>query len=102
MHQSVRALRPLLAAFITLLLPLPGWAATGAPQGRYAVVIGANLGHLWHRTERMVGMIHKIADLAGQGILSPVIDSEFSFDQAAEAHAYIQARKNFGKVLLRP
>ena len=32
--------------------------------------------------------------------INPVIDKIFSYKQSAEAHAYIQERKNFGKVLL--
>ena len=34
------------------------------------------------------------------GNISPVIGKTFPFDQASEAHTYIQERKNFGKVLL--
>ena len=34
--------------------------------------------------------------------MKPVVDQIFPFERAAEAHHYIQDRKNFGKVLLVP
>lgn len=65
-------------------------------------VHGVNLGHLWHRLPEMRGMFDRIVELAGEGVLTPVIDETFPFARAAEAHHYIQARRNFGKVLLTP
>jgi synaptic vesicle membrane protein VAT-1 len=61
---------------------------------------GVNLGHLWHETQRSRAVFEKVMAKVGDGTLAPVIDREFGFDEAVEAHAYIQARKNFGKVLL--
>ncbi|MCA9540635.1 MAG: zinc-binding dehydrogenase [Myxococcales bacterium] len=63
-------------------------------------VFGVNLGHLWHRVDDLRGMLGEITGLVADGTFKPVIDATFPFAQAAEAHAYIQARKNFGKVLL--
>lgn len=63
-------------------------------------VFGINLGHLWHETERLQRMLHELMKLLDDGTLSPVVDREFPFSAAHEAHAYIQARKNFGKVIL--
>ncbi|PRP94758.1 zinc-binding dehydrogenase [Enhygromyxa salina] len=65
-------------------------------------VFGINLGHLWHEIDRLGTLFEQVMDKVGDGTLTPVIDREFSFDQAAEAHAYIQGRNNFGKVLLVP
>ena len=47
-------------------------------------------------------MFDRIVALAGEGVLTPIIDETFPFARAAEAHHYIQARRNFGKVLLTP
>ena len=47
-------------------------------------------------------MLGEIVQLVGDGTFAPVVDATFSFDQAAEAHRYIQDRKNFGKVILTP
>jgi len=65
-------------------------------------VFGINLGHLWHEQERSRVVFERVMAKVGDGTLTPVIDREFGFDAAVEAHAYIQARKNFGKVLLVP
>ena len=65
-------------------------------------VFGVNLGHLWDQAEQLLSMISEMLVLIDQGALSPVVDATFSFDKAAEAHQYIQDRKNFGKVLLVP
>ena len=37
-----------------------------------------------------------------EGKVKPQVDRAFSFDKAGDAHAYIEARKNRGKVLLVP
>lgn len=65
-------------------------------------VFGVNLGHLWGQIERLQQMMGEILHLVAEGKLDPVVDKTFPFDQAADAHAYIQERKNFGKVLLVP
>jgi synaptic vesicle membrane protein VAT-1 len=63
-------------------------------------VFGINLGHLWHETERSRAVFEQVMAKVGDGTLAPVIDREFGFEEAAEAHAYMQSRQNFGKVLL--
>lgn len=65
-------------------------------------VFGVNLGHLWDRAAQLQGMLEQILALVHEGVLDPVVDRTFSFEDAAEAHAWLQARKNFGKVLLVP
>ena len=66
------------------------------------VVAGVNLGHLWGEQAKIRRMLDAIVGHVATGELTPVVDRVFSFEDAAEAHAYIQARRNFGKVLLRP
>lgn len=63
-------------------------------------VFGVNLGHLWHEIERLGTIFEQVMAKVGDHTLTPVVDREFSFEQAVEAHTYIQERKNFGKVLL--
>ena len=65
-------------------------------------VFGVNLGHLWEQIEMLGPDLAQIFDLVADGTFEPQVDKAFSFDKAHEAHAYIQARKNFGKVLLTP
>ena len=63
---------------------------------------GVNLGHMWHETEKI--RIWMDALLAGvrDGWVRPHVDKVFSFAKAGEAQAYMEARKNTGKVILQP
>ena len=65
-------------------------------------VHGVNLGHLWHRTELLNQMLSEIMALVADGTFDPVVDQAFPFDRAGDAHARLQDRQNFGKVLLAP
>lgn len=65
-------------------------------------VFGVNLGHLWAQQAQLGAMLGEILALCGAGKLDPVVDRAFPFAEAAAAHAYIQERRNFGKVLLTP
>lgn len=63
-------------------------------------VFGVNLGHLWEQGPLLGGMLREIIELVADGTFSPVVDRVFPFEEAAEAHRYLQSRKSFGKVLL--
>ena len=65
-------------------------------------VFGVNMGHLWDHAAELRAIIEEILGLIERGVLDPLVDRTFPFDQAADAHAYLQAHKNFGKVLLTP
>jgi len=65
-------------------------------------VFGFNLGRIWHRTEETGRMLDQILDLMENGTFTTVVDRTFTLDHAADAHRYIQDRKNFGKVVLMP
>jgi NADPH:quinone reductase-like Zn-dependent oxidoreductase len=65
-------------------------------------VFGINVGHLWDRGALLARMLGDILRLAGEGVFDPVVDRTFPFDRAGEAHAYLQSRQSFGKVLLVP
>ncbi len=65
-------------------------------------VFGVNLGHLWDESGRVAQWMETLLDYALEGIIDPVISASFPFDQAAEAHEFIQDRRNTGKVLLLP
>lgn len=65
-------------------------------------VFGVNLGHLWGRGELLRSLLGEIVDGVASGRFRPVVDRAFDFDHAADAHRYIQDRKNFGKVVLVP
>ncbi|MCA9719280.1 MAG: zinc-binding dehydrogenase [Myxococcales bacterium] len=83
------------------VLAMPRYGALSLMQDNKGVM-GFNLGNLWHRIEESRRFLDEILGLVRDGTFTPQVDATFSFDQAAEAHAYIQARRNFGKVLLTP
>lgn len=92
--------KSLFALFKTLLsMPLlqlnPG-ALMNGNRG----VFGVNLGHMWGEAELVNSWIAELVTLYEQGAIKPQIAQTFPLADAAEAHRYIQDRKNFGKVLL--
>ena len=46
--------------------------------------------------------LYDVLKLIWNGSLHPVIDTEFKLSQAKEAHDYLEAGKQFGKVVLKP
>jgi NADPH:quinone reductase-like Zn-dependent oxidoreductase len=65
-------------------------------------VFGVNMGHLWHESEKIRGWADVLIQGVADGWVRPHVDKSFPFDRAGEAHAYIEARKNIGKVVLTP
>ncbi|NNF58914.1 MAG: zinc-binding dehydrogenase, partial [Rhodothermaceae bacterium] len=65
-------------------------------------VLGVNLGHLWGMADEIGRWGRKLISYYEQDKIRPHVDKAFPFDRAAEAHAYIEARKNVGKVVLVP
>jgi NADPH:quinone reductase-like Zn-dependent oxidoreductase len=63
-------------------------------------VAGVNLGHLWTEPDMMGEELDALLALFREGKIHPHVDRVFPLSQAAEAHRYIQDRKNVGKVLL--
>jgi NADPH:quinone reductase-like Zn-dependent oxidoreductase len=65
-------------------------------------VFGLNLGHLWGEREKLSTWMKEILNGIDEGWIHPHVDRAFPFDQVADAHRYIEARKNIGKVVLVP
>jgi synaptic vesicle membrane protein VAT-1 len=65
-------------------------------------VFGVNVGHLWHEPEKIRAWVDTLLRGVADGWVRPHVDSTFPFERAGEAHAYIEARRNIGKVLLTP
>lgn len=65
-------------------------------------VFGLNLGHLWHEQEKVAEWVQAIMEGINEGWIRPHVDKSFPFDQAGEAHSYMESRKNTGKVVLVP
>jgi len=65
-------------------------------------VFGVNLGHLWHEADKANTWINKILEGVEEGWVKPHVDRIFEFGDVADAHRYIEERKNIGKVILVP
>jgi synaptic vesicle membrane protein VAT-1 len=65
-------------------------------------VLGVNLGHLWNETEMLHAWGEQLLLWAKEGKISPTVSRQFKLSEAAEAHHFIQDRKNIGKVILIP
>ena len=63
-------------------------------------VFGVNLGHLWHEAPKIEAWMKSLLHGVDAGWVRPHVDRTFPLAQAGEAHAYIEARKNTGKVVL--
>jgi NADPH:quinone reductase-like Zn-dependent oxidoreductase len=71
-------------------------------MNRNKAVFGLNLGHMWGEGEKVAGWMREIMSGVAEGWIRPHVDSAFPFDQIADAHTYIESRKNIGKVVLVP
>jgi NADPH:quinone reductase-like Zn-dependent oxidoreductase len=83
------------------LATIPKWGPLGL-MDRNVGVYGVNMGHLWHETALLREELAAILQRVEAGDFRPIVDRAFPFAEAAQAHAFIQARKNLGKVLLKP
>lgn len=63
-------------------------------------VFGVNLGHLWHEPEKMRRWMTEILRGVDAGWVRPHVDKAFALTEVAAAHAHIEARRNYGKVIL--
>jgi NADPH:quinone reductase-like Zn-dependent oxidoreductase len=65
-------------------------------------VFGLNLGHMWNEADKVAEWFEAIMVGVKEDWILPHVDKAFPFDQVREAHAYIEARKNIGKIVLVP
>jgi NADPH:quinone reductase-like Zn-dependent oxidoreductase len=87
--------------FLSVAVNLP-WYNPVMLMNRNRSVFGVNLGHLWHEPEKIREWTGTLVQGVADGWVRPHVDKTFSFAQAGEAHAYISARNNIGKVVLIP
>jgi NADPH:quinone reductase-like Zn-dependent oxidoreductase len=65
-------------------------------------VFGLNLGHLWHEPEKVSKWVEVLLGGIENGWIRPHVDRSFSFGEVRAAHAYMESRRNIGKVVLVP
>jgi NADPH:quinone reductase-like Zn-dependent oxidoreductase len=63
-------------------------------------VIGLNLLTLWDDRGSLESVTGPLVELLDQGAIEPVVAQAFPFEHVADAHRFIQERKNIGKVVL--
>ena len=85
--------------FAKLLTQMPWYNPLGLMNGNKGV-FGVNLGHMWNESDKLRGWMHGIIAGIEEGWVRPHVDRTFPFEQAGNAHAYIEARKNIGKIVL--
>ncbi len=90
---KIRALKAILA--------MPRFNPIGL-MNRNKGVFGLNLGHMWGEGEKVAEWMSEIMHGVAAGWIRPHVDRAFPFDQIADAHTYIESRKNIGKVVLVP
>lgn len=83
------------AAGIPLLTPLQ-------LMNSNRTVSGVNIGRLWGQVGMLRQELEELIALWAAGTITPVVDSSYSFAEAAAAHRRILDRQNTGKVLLTP
>jgi NADPH2:quinone reductase len=71
-------------------------------RGNNQALISYFLGAELYTAPRAHTLIAQILDDVAAGRLSVVLDRQFALKDAAEAHAYIESRQAFGRVLLIP
>jgi NADPH:quinone reductase-like Zn-dependent oxidoreductase len=68
----------------------------GANRG----VFGVNLGHLWDEVPKLQGWMRELLAGVEAGWVRPHVDRGFPLAEAGAAHAWIEQRRNLGKVVL--
>lgn len=84
---------------LTTLLQMPRFYPLSL-MNRNRGVFGLNLGHLWDERDRLAEAMALILDEVAAGRLQPVVARTFPLDAVADAHRFMQARANIGKVVL--
>jgi NADPH:quinone reductase-like Zn-dependent oxidoreductase len=77
------------------------WGPVGLMNANKGV-FGVNVGHLWDESERVAGWLETLLGYWREGTIRPVVAERFPLARAADAHRFVQERRNFGKVLLIP
>jgi NADPH:quinone reductase-like Zn-dependent oxidoreductase len=65
-------------------------------------VIGLNVLTLWDELGSAARWTAPLSELLADGTIKPVVAKAFPFDRAGDAHRFVSARKNIGKVVLTP
>lgn len=90
-----------IVSFLPMIIQMPWFNFVGLMNANKGV-FGVNLGHMWSASHKADAWVGEILQGVNEGWVQPHVDRVFSFEEAAEAHRYIESRQSKGKVLLRP
>lgn len=99
--EVTESLLPGFLRFIPLIRKMPFYTPIKLINDNKGV-FGVNLGRLWHEREKVLIWADEILNGVTEGWITPHIDAAFTFEEADEAHRYLENRRNFGKVILVP
>ncbi len=88
-------------SLLKVALQMPWFSPIGLMNANKSA-FGVNLGHMWGEAEKVSRWMQEILNGVQEGWIQPYVDKTFPFEKVDEAHAYIEARKNIGKVVLVP
>jgi NADPH:quinone reductase-like Zn-dependent oxidoreductase len=83
------------------LATMPWWKSLGMMNENKGV-FGLNMLAWWDREGSLDRVTEPLIDGLDKGDLKPVVAEAFPFDRAADAHRFIEERRNIGKVVLVP
>jgi synaptic vesicle membrane protein VAT-1 len=63
-------------------------------------VFGLNLAHLWDERRQLAPVMDMLANELAAGRLRPVVARTFPLERVGDAHRFLQARQNIGKIVL--
>lgn len=63
-------------------------------------VFGLHVGHLWSERRQLQPLMDLVLTELGASRLEPIVAKTFPLERVADAHRYIHARSNIGKVVL--
>ncbi len=86
-------------SFLKLLARMPLYNPVSLMNANKGV-FGVNLGHMWHEAGKVYEWMLIILNGVEEGWVRPHVDKTFPMEQAGQAHAYLEERKNIGKVIL--
>jgi synaptic vesicle membrane protein VAT-1 len=90
--------RSLLRA-LTVLVQMPRFKPLSL-MNRNRGVFGLNVGHLWDERARLADAMRQVLDDVAAARLRPIVARTFPLERAVDAHRFMQARSNIGKVVL--
>ena len=98
-HVAVRGERRNFLTALRTLVETPRFNALRLTMQSRAV-IGIDLGVVWDRKGTLVELAEPLGDLMRGGSIKPVVAESFALARGADAHRFIQGRRNVGKVVL--